>query len=750
MIYTAEQIREMVAQGQLQLSNLAERRLSQTQVIIEVNNRLKISVLTIPEYFKDDGLLDSLCHSFTLANYVYEVSSNEKNVRNTAVSKFVEFVSLKYGPESDNFTGKVPSNCFSDWLEHLKQTTSTYQVWTNLSFLKKILNRTLEKRYGQTMHWPSEQRDAWLNLIKYTPNKPRHQKEPPLGKYLGIPHHQFTNKELFMGLRYGVIWLLQRLQLFRQLFLDQAPIADDLHRKFGYTQTDFTSAYHAIDKKNFQSPKSDEDAQFGKILLSAWNAIQTNPLLTEWQSYCWIQHRPSLNSKHSLISESQQKMLLSRFVAGTKSIRNSAKSYGQNDLLWGEFCKRHSSTPSQRSSRSRKITRPCMWGEDWLLHTGLENLLIVWLLASERAQKSGIEKLGLSDVNIEGTAAQTLQISTIKIRRMQSISTPNSILNVETPIYRQHEPPFQIYSNWLHQEKMACNFLKNYNPKMKFVHRNEQYLAGIMISNSQKSIPIGSMPLQLISTEGTTWNKTFISDATPKALREANAFIAIIQNRIEKKKSHPEDTVALTISSIGQSLVVEQELENNLSSQLSAVESNTMGHNEKTGRNVYKDGFASLGIEEIIEPVRDFARKLGDEKIKLAIELANRLQTNSKMLTMHELEALCGIESSRSDQETLLATLDEQNKIIISGEIINDDHMLIVQTDFTAAMMWGYICHLESSLNQIIQSERSETTLRYLAQLIHLHHTYKRFDINLQTTGKVLASELKFPFPPII
>lgn len=750
MIYTAEQIREMVAQGQVQLSNLAERRLSQTQVIIEVNNRLKISVLTIPEYFKDDGLLDSLCHSFTLANYVYEVSSNEKNVRNTAVSKFVEFVSLKYGPESDNFTGKVPSNCFSDWLEHLKQTTSTYQVWTNLAFLKKILNRTLEKRYGQTMHWPTEQRNAWLNLIKHTPNKPKHQKDPPLGKYLGIPHHRFTNKELYMGLRYGVIWLLQRLHLFRELFLDQTPIADDLHRKFGSTESGLISAYHGIDKKNFLSPKSNEEAQFGKVLLSAWNAIQTDPLLTEWQTYCWLQHRASLNLKHSLISESQQRMLLSRFVAGTKSIRNSAKSYGQHDRLWGEFCKRYSSSPSQKSSRSRSITRPCMWGEDWLLHTGLENLLIVWLLASERAQKSGIEKLGLSDVNIEGAAAQTLQISTIKIRRMQSLSTPNSILNVETPIYKQHEPPFQVYSTWLHQEKKAREFLKNYNLKMKFVHRSAQYLAGVIIPSKQKSISIGNLPLQLISTEGTTWNKTFISDATPKALREANAFIAIIQNRIEKKNSLPADPVAIAISPIGQSLVVEQELENNLNSQLSAVESNTMGHNEKTGRNVYKDGFASLGIEEIIEPVRGFARKLGDEKIKLAIELANRLQTNSKMLTIQELEAVCGIESSRSDQENLLATLDEQNKIIISGEIINDDQILVVQTDFTAAMMWGYICHLESSINQIMHSERSETTLRYLAQLIHLHHTYKRFDIDLQTNGKVLASELKFPFPPIM
>lgn len=175
-----------------------------------------------------------------------------------------------------------------------------------------------------------------------------------------------------------------------------------------------------------------------------------------------------------------------------------------------------------------------------------------------------------------------------------------------------------------------------------------------------------------------------------------------------------------------------------------------MGHNEITGRNVYKDGFASLRVEEIIEPVKDFARKLGNEKMKLAIDLANRLQTTSQVLTMQELEKICGVETSRSHQDSLLSTLDEQNKLIISGEIIGNGRILVVQTDFTAAMMWGYICHLESSINQIINSERSNTALRYLAQLIHLHHTYKRFDDSLQMIGKTLAAELKFPFPPII
>jgi hypothetical protein len=750
MIYTAEQVREMVVQGQLQLSNLAQRRLSKTQVIIEVDNRLKIDVLTLPECFKEDGLLDSLCHSFTLASYAFEVTTTEKKTRNSVVSNFIEFVHRKYGPESEHFTGKVPSYCFADWLEHLKQTATTYQVWQNLSYIRKILNRTLEKRYGKTNRWPTEQREAWLNLIKCTPNKPRHQKAPPLGQYLGIPHHKFTNKELYMGLRYGVIWLLQRLHRFRQLFLAQTTIADDLNQKFGYTESDLISSYQGIYRANFLSPKSNEEAKCGKVLLSTWNVIRTDPLLTEWQSYCWLQHRANLDSKNILISETEQELLLSRFVTKSNLINNNAKSYGKNDVLWRDFCKKHSSSSSQKSLRKRAITRPCFWGEDWLLHTGLENMLIVWLLASERAQKSGIEKLRLSDVSIEGATAQTLQISTIKLRRMQSLSTKNSILNVETPIYKQHEPPFQAYSNWLRQEQKAHDVLKNYNPKMKFVHRSSLYLAGVMIPNTSKSISIGNLPLQLLVTKGSTWNKTFISEATPNALREANAFIAIIQNRIEKKKSQLSGAAAIPISPIGQSLAVEQELANNQSNHLTVIESNVIGHSESTGRNIYKDGFAALGLEEIIEPVRDFARRLGDEKVKLAIELANRLQTSSKMLTIHELEAVCGIESSRSDQETLLATLDEQNKMIISGEIIKDDQMLVVQTDFTAAMMWGYICHLESSLNQIIQSERSTTTLRYLAQLIHLHHTYRRFDVELQTTGQALASELQFPFPPII
>lgn len=744
----------MIATGVIDLSSLTQRRLSQTQVIIEVNNKLKFSVLTIPEYFKDDGLLDTLCHSFTLANYVLEIGVNEQRSRNQAVLSFIKFVSLKYGLESGFYTGKLPYHCFSDWLDDQQYSTPTHKTWLQLAIIRKILNRTLETRYGKTHQWPLDQKEAWFNLVKNTPSKPRHEKTPPLGKYLGIPHEKFSNKELYMGLRYGVIWLLQKIYRFRELFLTQAIIAEHLTSKAGLTENDLCSSYQGFDDIQFASPKSESEAQLIKVVLATWQVIQTDPLLTEWQSYCWIQHRGCLNSKNSrykqLITEAQQKLLLSRFVVEQGAILKSSKSYGKKDLLWREFCLQHSNSPLLRSSRLRTLTKPCFWGPDWLIHSELENILMVWLLASERAQKSGIERLVFSDINIEGNSAKTLQISTLKMRRMQSSSTPTSTLNVETQIYKQHEPPFEIYSTWLHQEKKAHRALKNYNSQMRFVHRSSQYIAGIFISNVNKSVSIRNLPLELISVEGTVWNKTFLSQAAYDARNEAEAFIAIIQNRIEKKNSQPNSAIAIPVSQIGQSLIVEQQLENNQNYSFSAIESNSMGHNEITGRNVYKDGFASLRVEEIIEPVKDFARKLGNEKMKLAIDLANRLQTTSQVLTMQELEKICGVETSRSHQDSLLSTLDEQNKLIISGEIIGNGRILVVQTDFTAAMMWGYICHLESSINQIINSERSNTALRYLAQLIHLHHTYKRFDDSLQMIGKTLAAELKFPFPPII
>jgi len=747
--YTTNQVLAMVADGRLVLSSLPSRRLSVSQVVIEVNNRAGIDVLTLPSGYENDELLDTLLHSFTLPEYALRVSTSEKVARNRAVIAFFTFIDGNRYP--NNLGDCLPAHCFVDWLEHLKRTTTPISTWMWMSLLLKILSRTLEKRFGKTAHWPAKQKAAWQILKANIPAKANYEKTPPLGRYLNIPESKYSNHELKMGLRYGVIWLLKRLHAQRTAFVAQPEIVDALAALHGSTLREVEIAFQGEGRLRGRcKPRKDRPdiwERLAQVLPAAWRVIQADPLLIEWQFYCWTKLRPALvtdtNGAAQPFSADIQQMLLSRCINSDGCIRCNPLGLGANDTAWQAL--KHWLGPAG----SLRIPEPCCWGKDWLVHTELERLLMVWLLASERAQKSGIERLTFSGVQISGDKAPSLQISTLKLRRASNPSAKSNRTDVETQIYKHRDPPFGVYRDWLTLEQEAYTNLSGYNLARHFLHGSTAPLRGVIVGDIKRAISNALLPLELLSVPGTVWHDTFLAETSSEGQRIAQAFISILHNRVIQKRTNPTLAVTLPIGPIGQSLVVEQELENNQRAHTAVFEAQVMGHNETTGRNIYKDGFAKLGISEIIEPVRAFARKVGDGKIMLAENMARRLTEASRQITLVELEELSGIESTSSHQTSLLATLDSQNKLTIAGEILQGDETLIVQTEMTAGMMWGYITHLEAALPDLMISDRDETTLKHLAQLIHLHQTFRRFDEALQLAGRQLAAETNFPFPPL-
>lgn len=394
------------------------------------------------------------------------------------------------------------------------------------------------------------------------------------------------------------------------------------------------------------------------------------------------------------------------------------------------------------------LNKICIWGNDWLKPSTLEDLLMVWLLASERAQKSGIDNLKTNEVFLSSNKS-SIQISTLKLRRMSKKphSKPRSA-DVISPIYKKNTPVFKVYNYWLQLHINAHNSIRNFNPNYSFIFRNG-ITNGSIVHHKSKNFPNSMLPLELLSVSGTAWQDTFLKDAGKEAQREALAFIAIMKNRVELNRQNPKKIISIPISPIGQSLVVEQELNNNNTNSFSFIEAETMGHSETTG-HTYKDGFRKIEVEEIIEPIHSFARKLGDKKIDLAHEVAKRLVASNRKVTFTELEKLCGVESSSIDQLELLSSLDDSDKLTIVGEILLEGKTFIVETEMTAALMWGYIKHLEEFLPKLNISDRNETFIRHYAKLIYLHLTFKRFDIKLQLAGRQMAKSIVFPFPSLI
>lgn len=372
---------------------------------------------------------------------------------------------------------------------------------------------------------------------------------------------------------------------------------------------------------------------------------------------------------------------------------------------------------------------------------------MVWLLATERAQQSGIKKLTLDAIDFSGDPPKSLQISTIKLRRDANAHAKRRAADISTQVYKKNTPVFGVYLNWWKLEDSARRYLTNYNCNKRFINPCSSQVVGLIPCARHHVTTSAFLPLELLMTSGTVWSETFLRESDYS--QEAQAFIAIIRRLLNKRQGDYKIHVALPSSHIGQSLVMKKELGNNSDGSWADVESEAMGQTSATGRNVYKDEFYRAGVKDLVEPIQAFARQVGDDKIRLAHKLASEMYTRTRKIGLSELEQLCGLETATKRQKDLIEILDEQDKVTIAGEINLKGELLVVESDFTAALMHGYIKHLEDGISGIVETSRYETTLRHLAKYLHLNQVFHRLDPHVQQEGKRIAARTQFPFPPL-
>jgi hypothetical protein len=190
--FTRRDIIKHIADKRLDMSNLSARRLSTTQVIIEVDNKEGVDVLSAPSNYKNSKLVDLLLHSFTLPDYALKNGIGEKQRRSSSTMNYFSFLdsyfeaSIQTNTNSIANGAEVPPESISAWHKYLLTTNSEMNTWIKLNALQKILSRTLAYLHGKISNWPKQVRAVWLALKATTPAKPHHEKTPPLGIYLEI------------------------------------------------------------------------------------------------------------------------------------------------------------------------------------------------------------------------------------------------------------------------------------------------------------------------------------------------------------------------------------------------------------------------------------------------------------------------------------------------------------------------------------------------------------------------------------
>jgi len=680
-----------------------------------------------------------LLESFCTPEYVFDILESEKNSRLKAVTHFFEFVfnneeSKRYKLFSPY---RMQYKIIGLWIENLKQTKSTYSSWHFMNRLLKVTNLTLKRQYGTSINWPTQCYQMWSSLNELVPPKPIHKKKLPIGMRLGIDS-EFSNTELLYGLRIGCIWLLQTLSTQRATVRNNAEVSKHLAkiqitslRKFAtHSKKLFDSYRHG--RSRLQDKKV-------KLASSIYHVIKNDDLLAEWQFYSHPKLKRSLCSI-GIMSLEDYRYFLSLYPLPSKHSSSLYSTRRQNNY-WKKVFQPIFSGTNQPSAMN-----PCFWSETLITPSALEKRLMVWLLSSDRIQHSGIKTLRLQDVTVTGNKNKQLQMSWTKNRR-ESAGTAINGATVFGDIYRQNTPMFNVYHDWLNFQLNILETVSDYNESKLFLPMLAHEILGLQLDSNLSDVSNDYLPIKLLTIKNSQWQNKFLNDAGEENQREARAFIRILV--AIQERNHRGHYKSLPIDSIGQSLVVEKHTVSSKTDMEKLVDAETSGHNQTTNKNIYIDRFSSSGVRELIEPIHHFARSIGDQKFKIAFDISQRLAANSKRVSIHELESICGISSVATDIKNTLDLLDEQNKLTLSGEIQHDGTLYIAETDMTAALMWSYIQHLTSSLEGKKIDITDEGLLSRIGKLIFLHQSFDQFDATIKKEGKQLASEMEFPFPPL-
>lgn len=719
--------------------DFSERRLSPSDILIPASSAPGYKVLSLPKALRNRKSFQALIGYFSTPKFCFcKKSTQNKHI--TAVERFIKIVEEQHpaGIEINVAVLKAfIASCANEYTQ--------FMAATHFIELRYAFNAATPNIYGPADSWPIEIKTAYVAFQKIKVRRDS-GKTPPIGLYLGIPESDFSNKELLFGLRMGSLWILDKYNEFRNKLCSGQDLSRCLNGLKGEDIHQYREAFRGFSVYNYKPAQ--RNIHYPQILKSGaevWKTIAEDPLMRELQFYTSSQLRASLVSQkflsEEIFAEQDYKFLLQCFIRIDGTLCKKPRTREDTKEAKKKF------RPYVRYFSQLSITVPLLWGEEFLTPTSLEKLLMVWLLSTERAQQAGIAALKIPDI-IFGKNKSTLQISTKKLRlaSKRTHAKPKDT-TVYSNIYRRNSPPYKAYNRWIAQIERGREFIQNYNPDQHFIPETGKRIQGLISNKSGDEITESILPLLLIATEGTTWNKAFRTE-TLSAEKESAAFIEIIRNRLSHIWNGAKSST-IPPGVIGQSLVVETQLESNTTNSSNIVESKTVGHTPLTGRNIYKDRFLKIGVAEISDPVASFARRVGDDKIELAKTMALRLLESTRKASLAELEQIAGIESSASCVQHCLQELDAQSRLQISGEILDGDNYLIAQTDITAAQIFGYIRHLERNLPELLISSRHDSSVKHLSKLIFLRGIFEEFPSHLKKEGKSLAESLDFPFPPL-
>ena len=561
--------------------------------------------------------------------------------------------------------------------------------------------------------------------LKKGPKKPEAGTTPALEEiFTGLG---FSNKALLHSTRLATVWYLRKMQSIRKVILEQdTSLVGDIAKYVN-------KQLHTLEEMELKNP-------------SVWDWISPIRLQHTSPEYCELRGRmttaalaaddPVLNEL-LLCNVPQQMRALSGLDQTKHLSRSETKAYLLDCLLdTGSW---HSKLKKLCGPKRRAGSPDDVFGlRDMLLPTWAENMALAWLLASDRIQSSSQEDLTLDDL----AGDEQMQIRFYKGRNRKTFVSP---------LYKRSQPVFEVlkgYRDLQLDAKLMMPSLHLLQTDRLFLLPNNSFItAQKIISSSNKFC------LQLLGVEGSMFRQACVQSHSDM-LPFISLWSAVVEhNKNLQLKKITRGRVTIGVSNIAQTRVLIDELSDKpISYGELQVEANLTAHSLETKKNVYQDRSPDNAR---VEKGKKFAHKVGDAMVADAAKVADLLD-QTKLLTLKEARKRLGLSTTalaQSEQAQLNEILNhaqqEEMAIGYAAQIMGSDHIYIIQTPLTSALMQSYVLHIESQIERVSQDSPTRA-VQLRIEKAYLLELIKRFSSKLQRQGWEILEQVQFPFPDLV
>lgn len=730
-------------------SNVVKFKGKDTRAVVffskrNANDRLPESeVVEIPEQWKETPVCLVIIE-FLKSEHFKTFNASHQYGTLRKLLPFFEFLENGNLDPSDDSRALV----YPLYLNHVKKKGGIWAVYDRIGAVRQVLNWAKDQSLKDiTVNgWNDNTRAIQRSIPKL--DKPRSARKISMSQLFESIDH--TDYALLKGLRCVSAWYLIEAKRQREYLRSKLPEVLDMISTWNDPDP-FGSPFYSFPGTSARARlKKDPNINMERVKTIYAKIIKAvldsdDALLIERLYY-------SKPRKISLLKENTQ------WSVSVGQMKREIESWLRGD---GQLRISYKDLDTSKETSMHGINTVAL--THFVLPSEAEETCMYWLLASDRIQATGIANLELNHIHKD---EKEIQITEYEKNR-STVKTRQSVL------YKRGSAIFDALNHYYDLMKDVPNYFDLGERNNFLIVRKSN---AIVLSQRALSKETGLLPLQLAGFNG--------SHSYAKCLEEypeAKPFLELFKMTIDRsiavmdgnarynKDTYDGNKGKRSEYKIPASISISADLIANSRANVNHARGNALeedvdvvayqsAHSAETMHNTYKD--RTVTKEKILKDGK-FAARVGDLMMEDAEKVRSMLE-GVETISLDEVSDKLGLTShlkKASDAEAVNSILEEAqlHDYVTSmfGEVTKESKTFIVMTPLTAALILGYINHIDDNLPRITNDNPSRTKglqvhKAYLIEVLNRFPANFKLQAEQMLEGETTGKKVIFPYPPLV